>query len=510
MNHSIWEKNHQILQRRWPQIAHAAENLPELPLLSGAPSRDGHWVWQLDNGQAVHSMYAPKKESQRFCDSCEADAVLFLGFGCGYQILPFLAGDRFCRLLIVESSLAHLKGILTLLDQEEILNDPRVELACFPQVDDFADWLATHYHPLWHGQLINYPLRALLEKNRPYYESILAQLSAYFHALSGDLSSQAFFAKTWFHNILTNLWSMGEEEQSWQLPEGKGVLLAGAGPSLEQGLNHLAAARKKGYVVIACDAALRPLLQAGIIPDVVMSLDAQPAVVRHFVGIQDAVLLCDIASPPSLARKYKAHFFAGGHPLSQMCGLTALDTQGGNVGYTALVLAKRLYPEVIGSYGFDFCFPQAKPYARGVYVYPEFLTVASRLLPYESQVLHLVYRYRNLNHSTGKKQGEIVYTPDLFIAYQQNFQRLLQAQIPSGRVLFSSINGQEFVLSYKKKILDLPMQAWRNPNAQQHDMYMTLAPLTAYFVGQNLPIAQAWQHALIWAKDFLQNWDESW
>lgn len=500
-----WEKNLTVIARRWPELAEQLGDFSIQTEVQGARSRDDEWVLQI-NGQAIHSMYAPKRESQRFCNECKAGSVLFLGLGCGYQILPFLARGQFHRFLIVDMSLSRIKAVLAKVDQSEILSDPRVELAVFDHAEDFAGWLPQHYHPVWQGQLVNYPLRPLIEQDMSAYQAILTQLSDYFYMLSGDLSSQAFFAKTWFRNILTNLYTCANG--MWSLPAGNRAIVAGAGPSLEAGIKNIAADQKKGSIIIACDAALRPLLCAGIQPDIVLSLDAQQIVARHFVGVapKQVNLLCDIASPPSLARTYGAHFFAGGHPLAQITGLMKLDTQGGNVGYAALALAKSLYGHVESHYGFDFCFPQGKPYARGVYVYPEYLQTAQRTAPYENYVLSLVLRYQHLYRQ--EDFGRVVYTPEIFLSYQKNFEKLFSSSVVKvSGFEFNSMDGPQFIAAYKENILQLDLQAWRNPTLQQHDIYLSLAPLVSYFIGQDMLVEQAWSTAIEWAQNFLQNWN---
>lgn len=502
MNEQIWEDNLTVIQQRWPHLAYCLQDT-QADKCIGALSRNGLWVLHTHSGQAVHSMYAPEKESARFCESSRAESVLFLGFGCGYQLLPFLKEQRFRRLLILESSLGRLKAVLHHVDRRDVLTDERVELAVLGAQDEFLAWISMHYHPVWHGELANYPLRPIVDQQADYFQSILQSLSKYFHIMAGDLSSQAFFAKTWFANILMNLRHQ-PHKPPLNLPVDCPVVLAGAAPSLEEGVDPIKKMQSRGYFLIACDAALRPLLQNGIKPDLVLSLDAQPLVSRHFVGVTpgEITLLCDIASPPSLARQYGAYFFAGGHPLARLSGLGVLDTQGGNVGYAVLALGKLLSRDIT-YYGFDFCFPQAKSYAREVYVYPEFMHTACRLGGLENDVLSLVFRYQYLQKE--KNKHGLVYTPTLFLDYRCAFEALIQQDIQPSGAVFACVRGQDFIYNYRKRVLALDVRLLKRQESYHDPVLMTLTPLAAYFVRDNLKVDQAWVHAIDWAQDFVKN-----
>ncbi len=497
-------KNRSLISRRWPDLAMRLDCTKPDENFQSSLSRSGLWVLHMPNGPALHSLYAPEKESERFCQSCNAESILFLGFGCGYQLWPFLNQPRFQRFLVLESSLCRLKTVLAHVDQSQALADERLELAILDQREDFLSWFSAHYHPIWHGQLVNYPLRSIVDREAEYFRSALHNFGQYIDLISGDLSSQAFFAKTWFRNILVNLQSQQPSQCPLKLSTGCPVVLAGAGPSLEAGIEHMAELQYKGHFLIACDAALRPLLYHGIKPDLVVSLDAQALVYRHFVGVKpgEIQLLCDIVSPPALVRQFRAHFFAGGHPLGRLSGLASLDTQGGNVGYAALALAKQLSSEIT-YYGFDFCFPQAKAYACDVYVYPEFLQTTARYNTYENAALSLVFRYQHLQKE--KNKGILTYTPELFLDYHRAFQNLLQQNIQPQGAVFSPVKGKDFVQSYRQKVLALNNQAFHNPQSRYNPILITLAPLVSSFMRDNLKIHQAWALAIEWAQDFLKN-----
>ena len=66
---------------------------------------------------------------------------------------------------------------------------------------------------------------------------------------------------------------------------GQPAVVCGAGPSLNRNLDDLRPYRDR-VVLIAVDTALRPILEAGFEPDLVVALDPSPLNARHVSGLQ--------------------------------------------------------------------------------------------------------------------------------------------------------------------------------------------------------------------------------
>ncbi|MGL4525219.1 MAG: 6-hydroxymethylpterin diphosphokinase MptE-like protein [Spirochaetia bacterium] len=506
MEESFFQTNLAIISVRWPILAHRLSCVTPRTI-SGITSRDGHWILQSHTGQGVHSSYAPTTETQRFVEACQAQSILFLGLGCGYQIYPFIKESRFERLLILDASLDLLRALFEKLSYACILKDPRVELIVPETIQEWNISIEQVYHPLWHGQLINYPLRSLVDEHKDFYQQILRSLADFYDHMSGDLSSQAFFAKNWFRNILRNLYYHNDCVVKPLKKKSKTAYLAGAGPSLEVGIEALFFAQKEGHLILACDAALRPLILQGIYPDYVLSLDAQQAVCRHFVGMEQHSwrLICDLCSPCALAKTYDVQFFSGGHPLGQMTALPQLDTRGGNVGYALLSFAQSQGMKIQATYGFDFAFPQAKPYARGVYVYPEYEQIAQRTAGLEQAILDLVFRYQVLNKM--HEHDQIVYQPQVFQIYAQYFKQLHDNPQPQNHQILrfpEQWNGANFVRKYKENLIGFIQEYKHQIPAQQDPISLTIAPLVAYFLKKDLSLEESWLAAVDWSMKFLE------
>ena len=183
------------------------------------------------------------------------------------------------------------------------------------------------------------------------------------------------------------------------IPPIKKAAVCAAGPSLSLQIP-LIRKKRKDVFLIAVDTSLPCLLNAGITPDAVISIDCQHISYYHFMdGLpEDALLFLDLASPPLLAsRSKKRRFFTSAHPLARYISqvwkaLPELDTSGGNVTYAAVSLAEQLGAGEIELYGADFSYPGGVSYARGTYIYSLFAKRQNRLSPLEGQCSGFLYR----------------------------------------------------------------------------------------------------------------------
>ena len=246
------------------------------------------------------------------------------------------------------------------------------------------------------------------------------------------------FGKRWFSNIIRNaLCFKNYEEPDATIPI---ATICAAGPSLDQELAYLVNNSKERFI-IAVDTSLPVLLSAGLMPDAVISIDAQHISYRHFLdGLPShTALYIDLAGSPVAAAQSKApRFFSGLHPLSLYISYflhsAQLDTSGGNVGYAALSLAEYLGAQSIEIVGADFSYPKGKTYSRGTYLSSLFGQRQSRFLPLESSFSNLLYRSSSLNKVGG---GDTWYYQTALLAgYRKVFEQKIAAmQVPVRTIL---------------------------------------------------------------------------
>ena len=346
---------------------------------------------------ALHSTMDPRKEASRLIDTAEGCFLVLLGLGGGFYAEAALERDDIGTVLVIEFDSESFAGLLSLFDFSCIFRNPRFRLLLDNSRAEIEQIIQSLYQPALFGGIRLIPLRPRTSLEPELFIMAGDAVDAAIDRVSSDYSVQAHFGKRWFCNIVRNLTRMGENQE--EIPAIKKAAVCAAGPSLSMQIPRLKENRE-GLFLIAADTSLPCLLNEGLKPDAVISIDCQHISYYHFMnGLpEETRLFLDLASPPLLADISKRrHFFTGGHPLtryvSQVCApLPELDTSGGNVTYAAVSLAEQLGAGEIELYGADFSYPEGGTYARGTYIYQLFASRQNRFFPLEAQASAFLYR----------------------------------------------------------------------------------------------------------------------
>jgi len=346
----------------------------------------------------LHSMRDPKKEAKRLIGTLQNEGfIVLLGLGAGFYAEEALMREETGFVLAVEYDLSGLAELLRHRDYTRLFDDPRFSLAVDLSGEELHHLFLNLYHPVLFGGIKVIPLRARTGFDS---ESFIVAAKAIEEAIdrtSSDFSVQTRFGMRWLSNIIRNLKSAGEVNGG--IPPISRAAVCAAGPSLSLQIPVIQKKRKEAFL-IAVDTSLPCLLNAGIAPDAIVSIDCQHISYYHFMdGIPEGTLLfLDLASPPLLASRSKnRRFFTSAHPLARYISqvwkaLPELDTSGGNVTYAAVSLAEQLGAGEIELYGADFSYPEGVSYARGAYIYSLFAKRQNRLSPLEGQCSDFLYR----------------------------------------------------------------------------------------------------------------------
>jgi hypothetical protein len=242
-------------------------------------------------------------------------------------------------------------------------------------------------------------------------------------------------------NIVSNLGFLPGAGDVAALSSALPVVVAGAGPSLEECLPALARLRSR-FTLVAVDTALPALMAQGIVPDVVVALEAQLANLQDFIPARasDTVLACDLSSHPSVLKLFpgKLFFFSSRFaPLRIFDRLAEAGLQPspfpplGSVGVAAVHAALRMTGREVIVAGLDFSFPRSATHARGTPHLLAALLHATRLRPVDQETFQaLASRGRIL---VADKKGLPVATDLLLQSYRDSLAALA-AECP-GRVL---------------------------------------------------------------------------
>ncbi|MDR2900379.1 MAG: DUF115 domain-containing protein [Treponema sp.] len=468
----------------------------------------------------LHSMIDPVKEGSRLLHTIDdAGFLIILGLGGAFHITAALARKDILKIIIIDFNINGIAELFASKEYVEIFKDKRVSFMIDPPVSCIEDFVVNNYNPALFGGISVLPLRTRTDLDVEKFNAACDEIKLAIDRISGDFSVQSLFGKRWFSNIIRNLKSA--EHKTCFIPTIHHVAIIAAGPSLDLQLSHLEKNRSLLYV-ISTDTAAPALLERGIIPDAIISMDCQHFSLYHFTGtrLQNIPLFLDMASPSAItALSDQVHFFTSGHPFSQYITqywkhLPFIDTSGGNVTYTALSLADSLGAKKIDLYGLDFSYSKGNVYAKGTYIHKLFAHKQNRFSQSESQFNHFLYR----NTSLEKVETEQTwyYQTRMLKDYRGHFERKLASLssqihqiegigislnvqknnfVQSGNIIFplssgiASVSAEDFLAQYyddikkisSEKDLSLVLENTENALAKETHLVMTLLPLFASF-----------------------------
>ncbi|MDY7028413.1 MAG: 6-hydroxymethylpterin diphosphokinase MptE-like protein [Spirochaetota bacterium] len=183
----------------------------------------------------------------------------------------------------------------------------------------------------------------------------------------------------WIKNLICNLSRIptlsAQTHVSSSLPASElPVLVAGAGPSLDETLPFLLDHRPE-FFLLAVDTAYAPLMKAGLRPDAVVAQEAQFFNLYDFIPEPelDCALIADITSFPGVIRLAAGRIYMVSTFFADIGILDRLDEYGlmpvgippmGSVGSTAVELALRITEGPVLFTGIDFSFFPGKTHSK--------------------------------------------------------------------------------------------------------------------------------------------------
>lgn len=338
--------------------------------------RRGQWV-------QMHSARAPFAEAERWLAPARGrpgGVLVIIGLGLGYALDVLDTLDPAARVIALEPEPGLTAGLLRRRDISERLRLGRLLFAVAP---DYAGlraawrWLDKpgDEPPLLVHPVLARERAAEVAAARKAWDEV--RFGARANALAREANAGRYLCQT-----LANLPVIVREGDAAQLNsqfEDLPAVIVGAGPSLDHALGDLAWAQTRALIV-AVDTAARPLLTAGVEPDLVVSLDPTDANARHLSGLPELAHTFLVAEP-SLAPEAFGPF--ANRTLTFGLGLDpwpwlrqALGIQRGtlsvwgSVATAALDLVLRMGCPSVVLAGLDLAFTDGKPYCRGT-IYEE-------------------------------------------------------------------------------------------------------------------------------------------
>lgn len=283
-----------------------------------APNGKPNLIIQSKNGNSVyiHDESDPEKESGNFLDLIpekDTGVVLFLGMGLGYgSVAVALQRPHLQHIVIFELSPGIFLQALQARDLRSMLMDKRVSLHV-GELENIDKTLSPLTRSLQLENIHFLKLSREISVFSEAYQTLHDGLFKYVNALniSGTTVRKygEIFLKNRFENLATIHHQLIFDSLKGAFTDVPAILIA-AGPSLQKDL-HLLPLTKGRAVIIAVDTVLPVLLQNGIIPDFMTTIDPKELVFEKIADILPKVpsgihLISTISGSPKIAKTFPA------------------------------------------------------------------------------------------------------------------------------------------------------------------------------------------------------------
>jgi len=263
----LYVKQIKYIQKRWPEVykAIAMIDRPEYRVIPFS----GKQVTLKLNDIHLTSCYDRQQEAEIICQQLllsQTDVVTLYGAALGdaQRILLSHTWLKHLRVVILNPEVLFYE--ISFENQLDWMVDPRVELIVPENTDDVQFPYAAYPSEL---ELASDSL-AMLRDNVALETSndfIAAQHQANNPKIVERLQANLPFIES--DSGVQSLFTNQLSEVAWVL---------GAGPTLEKQLPHIMAAKNRGDLIIAVDAAVLPILKFGITPDFVVTIDENASI----------------------------------------------------------------------------------------------------------------------------------------------------------------------------------------------------------------------------------------
>lgn len=344
----------------------------------------------------LHSRFDPRKEADRFVSEAAEPAtrIIVIGPGLGYAIASLRTAMP--RAKIIACSLCT-KLSERLVAAPDVGWNPASRRA----LDEI---LSAELSDLATSSLLVLEWSPVVEAFADQARIVRECVSAHLRRSQASLVTQGAFGRRWLRNRLHNYLHARPFIPTYGAPTVRAVVLAGAGPSLEAALPHLAR-RRESLELWVTGSALDAVVGAGVRPDAVVVTDAAVYATEHL----RSVLAGPLSEVPVAAPLSASRGVAGCSRLVVISEGDAVDRAllpdspapplvppHGTVTASAAQLVRGITPAPIVLVGVDFAWKDERSHARPHLAETYRRVGANRLLPESRQVFESTRTHRRL------------------------------------------------------------------------------------------------------------------
>lgn len=420
-----------------PALARLVDNVPDSEVLPLTPTKSGHRTASVASGTrsiALASRYDPNEEAAALTARAEAERyeLFILGMGLGYHVQKLQQRFDSATLWVFEPDMRVVRAAFECVDLSDAILEKKLRIVTrLNKGQLFAEW-TPHLAAMSVGhQVVDHPPSV--------------QLHADFLASARGLVEEFLaFGKTTINTLLVNSRRTCEnlaQNIPWYVANpglgrlkgamtGKPAVIVAAGPSLRKNKHLLPSAVGKA-VIISVQTAFQQLLDIGVEPNFVTSLDYHDICTQFFQHVPRHVRTELVAEPKATPKIFDLNpgplSLLGNNFIEQLLREMKLDRpclpSGATVAHLAYYLAEYLGCNPIIFVGQDLGFSDGLAYTPGTSYDDLWRPELSRYNTVEMMQWQRIVRDRGILRKVPDYRGGVTYTEERLYTYLQQFER---------------------------------------------------------------------------------------
>ncbi len=377
MNEILLEKNLTLLSKRFEHLYKAL-----LPISKDTHTPCGIEIIEAKNKELsatydnafLHSAYNPSAEAKKLMqtsDVCNAESIVFFGFGLGYSVIECARQHKNKTIIVIEPNLQFVLLAFSTMDWTDVFAQESLVLL-FEAPQQTVITILEHYGL---NDCFFIAQNAIMQHALPYFTNLQTLIQRNKDKQAINMRTLERFSKLWLSNMCKNISHVEALEGIMRYEkkaENLQACVLAAGPSLDAVLPYLAEIKKR-CILICVDTALRACLNAGVEPHFILLIDPQYWNARHIEGLQspESILITESAAYPSVFRfKCKeiilcSSLFPLGKYIENFSSPKGELAPGGSVATSAWDFARFIGCKSIYMAGLDLSFPNKKTHTKG-------------------------------------------------------------------------------------------------------------------------------------------------
>jgi hypothetical protein len=389
---------------------------------------------------SLHSRYDPVAEARKLVGSVRVDgpvAFYLLGMGLGYHLEEvFERASSEALFFVFEADLGVMRAAMEKRDLTPLIRSGRVMFFTSADKADLFLKLTPHAAMCSMG-LEGVTHSPSLGLHPAFYRQVHEWLTEFAAFGRTSLNTLVLNGRRTAQNVTRNIATYATTPSVSQLKDaykGKPAIIVSAGPSLRKN-EHLLKDADGRAVIIAVQTILQPLLDMGIEPQFVTSLDYHDISTRYYEKLPRDLktqLVAEAKASPRIFDAFPGPVWTLGNAyadslLREMTGRGGLEkgrlSSGATVAHLAFYLAEHLGCDPLIFVGQDLGFSDGLAYSPGTNIDDVWRPELNRFCTVEMRQWEFIARERPILRKIPDQEGRGMYTEERLFTYLQQFER---------------------------------------------------------------------------------------